>query len=78
MKCPQCGSEMVLDTHRKIPLEMCYNCGYIEGRNIGTKEKGATNYEHLKKLNFNEMVAFLSRKLNMPEERFAKWLDDEA
>ena len=45
---------------------------------IGTKEKGETNYEHLKKLNFNEMVAFLSRKLNMPEERFAKWLDDEA
>ena len=32
----------------------------------------------MKKLNFNEMVAFLSRKLNMPEERFAKWLDDEA
>ena len=40
--------------------------------------KGETNYEHLKKLNFNEMVAFLSKKLNMPEERFATWLDEEA
>ncbi len=78
MKCPQCGAEMTLDSHRKIPLMMCYECGYIEGRNIEVKKKGETNYEHLKKLNFNEMVAFLSRKLNMPEERFAAWLDDEA
>jgi Zn ribbon nucleic-acid-binding protein len=77
MKCPQCGSEMVLDSHRKIPLMMCYDCGYIEGRKIEAKGKGETNYEHLKKLNFNEMVAFLSGKLNMPEERFAAWLNEE-
>ena len=78
MKCPQCGNEMELDSHRKIPLKMCYNCGYIEGRNIGPKVKKQTNYEHLKTLNFNEMVAFLSRKLNLSEERLAAWLDDEA
>jgi len=79
MKCPQCGSEMVLDSHRKIPLMMCYNCGYIEGRNIGPQiPKKKTNYEHLKTLNFNEMVAFLAGKLNLPEERISAWLDDAA
>ena len=78
MKCPQCGNNMEIDTHRKIPLMMCYECGYIEGRNIGRKEKRETNYEHLKKLNFNEMVAFLAGKLNLPEERLSSWLDDEA
>ena len=78
MKCPQCGSEMELDSHRKIPLMMCYNCGYIEGRNIGPTVKKKTNYEHLKSLNFNEMMAFLSRNLKLPEDRLADWLDDEA
>ena len=78
MKCPQCGSEMTLDSHRKIPLQMCYNCGYIEGRNIGQRDKKQTNYEHLKELNFNEMVAFLSGKLNLPEDRIAAWLDNPA
>ena len=40
MKCPRCGCEMELDSHRKIPLNMCYNCGYIEGR---TTEGGELN-----------------------------------
>ena len=35
MKCPRCGNEMVLDTHRKYPLNMCYECGYMEGRPVG-------------------------------------------
>ena len=35
MKCPRCGHEMTLDGHRKIDLFMCYECGYIEGRNMG-------------------------------------------
>ncbi len=74
MKCPQCGSEMTLDSHRKIPLQMCYNCGYIEGRSID-KARGKTNYEHLKTLNFNEMVAFLSENLNVDEKVVAAWLD---
>ena len=78
MKCPQCGSEMTLDSHRKIPLQMCYNCGYIEGRTIEPKTKKKTNYEHMKGLNFNEMVAFLSGKLDMPKEKIASWLDDSA
>ena len=78
MKCPRCGSEMNLDSHRKISLQMCYNCGYIEGRNIGPVAKKQTNFEHMKKLNFNEMVAFLSGKLNIPEEKISDWLDDTA
>ena len=78
MKCPQCGSDLEMDFHRKIPLMMCYNCGYIEGRNLGCKVRKETNYEHLKKLNFNEMVAFLSGELKLPEEKISNWLDDAA
>ena len=66
MKCPRCGNEMVLDTHRKYPLNMCYECGYMEGRPVGdTTSK--TNYEHMKTLNFNEMVVFLSKGLGLEE-----------
>ena len=51
MKCPRCGHEMTLDTHRKYALNMCYECGYIEGRLIDPEKKGETNFERLKKLN---------------------------
>ena len=77
MKCPRCGHEMTLDTHRKYALNMCYECGYIEGRLIDPEKKGETNFERLKKLNFNEMLAFLSKGLGMDEEKLADWLDDE-
>lgn len=75
MKCPRCGSEMVLDTHRKIPLEMCYECGYIEGRSI-EKDAGPqpSNFEHMKTLNFNELVAFLAAGLELPENKVSEWL----
>ena len=69
MKCPRCGHEMTLDTHRKYALNMCYECGYIEGRLIDPEKKGETNFERLKKLNFNEMLAFLSKGLGMDEEK---------
>ena len=42
MKCPRCGHEMTLDTHRKYALNMCYECGYIEGRLIDPEKKGET------------------------------------
>ena len=75
MKCPRCGNEMVLDTHRKYPLNMCYECGYMEGRPIGdTTSK--TNYEHMKNLNFNEMVVFLSKGLGLEESVVSNWLND--
>ena len=48
MKCPRCGSEMVLDSHRKIPLNMCYECGFIEGRTLEDEPSAISNYVHLK------------------------------
>ncbi|MDO4974486.1 MAG: hypothetical protein Q4E38_09800 [Eubacteriales bacterium] len=75
MKCPRCGSEMVLDSHRKIPLNMCYNCGYIEGRAV-ENVKGLSNYERMKSLNLNEMAAFLASGLGLEEKKIAAWLDD--
>ncbi len=75
MKCPRCGSEMSLDSHRKIPLNMCYNCGYIEGRSV-EDVKGLTNYERMKSLNLNEMAAFLASGLGLEELKVADWLDD--
>ena len=76
MKCPRCGSEMELDSHRKISLQMCYKCGYIEGRNVGTPFIGKTNFEHLKALDFNEMAAFLATGLGLDENKVSNWLDD--
>ena len=75
MKCPRCGNEMVLDTHRKYPLNMCYECGYMEGRPVGDTTC-KTNYEHMKTLNFNEMVVFLSKGLGLKESVVSNWLND--
>ena len=75
MKCPRCGSEMALDSHRKIPLNMCYNCGYIEGRAV-EDVKGMSNYERMKSLNLNEMAAFLASGPGLEELKVADWLDD--
>lgn len=80
MKCPRCGHEMVLDSHRRVELYMCYDCGYIEGRNTGTVpvKKHLTNFEQLCTLNLNEAAAFLAQGLGMNEEQLADWLDDTA
>lgn len=79
MNCPRCGHEMTLDSHRKIPTMMCYECGYIEGRTYDDKFEAAknTNFKHLKELNFNESVAFLSNGLNIDEVLLRSWLDQE-
>lgn len=76
MKCPRCGNEMTLDNHRKYALNMCYECGYIEGRLI-EKLEGVTNFERIKSLNFNEAVAFMSAGLGLDEDKVADWLDDK-
>lgn len=76
MKCPRCGNEMTTDSHRKIALQMCYTCGYIEGRKYDGKNNSSTNFEHMRSLNFNEMVAFLSSGLGLDEEKVIGWLDD--
>ena len=79
MKCPRCGSEMVLDSHRKIPLNMCYECGYIEGRTYDGEKGRITNFDHLKNLNLNEAAAFLTSALqekgvNIDEAALTDWL----
>jgi hypothetical protein len=65
---------MTLDSHRKIPLNMCYNCGYIEGRAVDNV-RGKTNYERMNSLNMNEMAAFLSSGLGLEESRVTDWLN---
>ncbi len=76
MKCPRCGHEMVLDSHRKIDMYMCYDCGYIEGRKLETAPKArVTNYERLNSLNLNELVAFVSSGLGVDEKKLANWMD---
>ena len=79
MKCPRCGHEMTVDSHRKIPLQMCYECGYIEGRSEDSNfsAEKETNFLHLKKLNFNETVAFLSQNFAISEEALDIFLEEE-
>jgi hypothetical protein len=67
---------MELDVHRKIPLNMCYNCGYIEGRSTEGGVLHLTNYNHLMGLNINETAAFLSKGLGLPEDKISAWLAD--
>jgi len=74
MKCPKCGHEMVVDEHRRYALQMCYECGYIEGRMADTKAE--SNFNHLKNLTMTEAIAFISRGLNVKEADVARWLDD--
>ena len=75
MKWPRCGNEMNLDSHRKYALQMCYECGYIEGRKV-EGQGGESNFAHMKGLNFNEMAAFLSAGLGLDEEKLVYWLYD--
>lgn len=78
MKCPRCGHEMILDDHRKIEMYMCYDCGYIEGRNTGDEQvrPHATNYERLHTLNLNEAAAFMAQGLGIDEFKLAEWLEE--
>ena len=73
MKCPRCGSEMTLDTHRKYPVNMCYECGYMEGRTNDVKP-GIRNYERIKSLNYNELTAFISTGLGVDPDKVHAWL----
>ena len=74
MKCPRCGAEMTIDGHRKIPLNMCYECGYIEGRSLEGEPETVTNYSHLKGLTLTEAATFLSNGLHLDESAVVKWL----
>lgn len=78
MKCPRCGAEMQMDSHRKYDVMMCYECGYMEGRNLGDdiQARRITNFERLRAMNLNEAVSFLSKGLALPEEKLSAWLED--
>ncbi len=82
MKCPRCGNEMVLDYHRKIPLNMCYNCGFIEGRTVDSDHAAISNYDHLHNMNAKEAAVFLSNGLKskgiqLDAEAVEAWLLEE-
>ena len=77
MKCPRCGSDLSTDSHRKYNLQMCYNCGYIEGRYFGDdNQHGFTNFEHMKILNMNELAVFLSEGIGVDKDKVLSWLCD--
>ncbi|HIR85946.1 MAG TPA: hypothetical protein IAC00_02275 [Candidatus Limivicinus faecipullorum] len=77
MKCPRCGSEMTIDSHRKYNVQMCYNCGYTEGRTFdGEAPNGTTNFQHMKDLNMNELAAFLSEGVGVDKDKILSWLCD--
>ena len=83
MKCPRCGHEMVMDSHRKIEMYMCYDCGYIQGRNTDSAvaapvSSRPSNFEHMANMNLNEAAAFISRGISMDEEKLAAWLESPA
>ena len=71
---------MTLDSHRKYDVMMCYECGYMEGRNLGDniQKSSITNYERLCKMSFNETVAFLCSRLGLNETKVSAWLEDNA
>ncbi len=75
MKCPRCGHEMVMDNHRRMDMYMCYDCGYIEGRDIEQKPH-ATNFERLQNMNLNESIAFLSENFGIDERCIAMWMEN--
>lgn len=76
MKCPRCGHEMKADEHRRYALNMCYECGYIEGRMTDEFKPGATNLERIQKMSFNEAVAFIGDGLKIDKDAVADWLDN--
>ena len=54
---------------------MCYECGYIEGRNIeDISGRGLTNFQRLQKMSFNEMVAYLNAYVDIGEDKISEWL----
>lgn len=79
MKCPRCGHEMSIDNHRRIDMFMCYDCGYIEGRNIDepVRREHVTNYEKLRTMDLNEAAAFIANGLHIDETALISWMDSQ-
>ena len=80
MKCPRCGAEMTRDSHRKYDAMMCYECGYMEGRNLGgdIQSRPITNFERLRSMSFNEAVPFMAAGLGLDAAKLRAWLERSA
>lgn len=79
MKCPRCGKELYVDSHRKYDLQMCYECGYMEGRNYGSipaagAKHRVTNFERLRTMNENEAIAFIADGLHVDDSALRSWM----
>ena len=75
MKCPRCGAEMTLDEHRKYGLYMCYECGYMEGRNLGEL---VTNFDQIKTLELEALAEFIAKGLELDADKVTAWLEEAA
>lgn len=79
MKCPRCGNEMKIDEHRKYSMYMCYDCGYMEGRDMGSVFKpNLTNFEKLRSMNENEAIAFLAKGMHINSTKLTNWMAESA
>jgi len=79
MKCPKCGADMVVDNHRRYPIEMCYYCGYMEGQNIEIDNSmKITVIQSFARMNCDSMAEFLSQCdfAGGTQEDIRKWLDE--
>ena len=62
MQCPKCGADMVVDSHRRYPIEMCYQCGYMEGQNIEIDNSmKITVIQSIHKMNEDSLALFLTQ-----------------
>ena len=78
MKCPKCGADMVVDNHRRYPIEMCYQCGYMEGQNIEIDNSmRITVIQTINRMNEDELALFLTQCdfVGSTQKEVRKWLD---
>jgi len=79
MKCPRCGHDMTPDTHRKYPLQMCYNCGYsVDPYKNGESPAAAVNFSYIKTLGEEDLAAYMAKGLGVDEKTLLAWLKDTA
>ena len=78
MKCPKCGADMVTDNYyRSYPVMMCYQCGYMEGRNLEIDNSmKITVIQSIHKMNEDSLALFLSQCdfKDASQEEIRQWL----
>ena len=69
---------MVVDNHRRYPIHMCYQCGYMEGQNIEIDNHMKISViQTMNRMNENELALFLSQCdfKGATEQEIRAWLD---